>query len=656
MIAYNDVGYSRKSTEILAWTMESVPSKGPENVDAIALSSTSVNVSWDDVPILHQHGIILGFKVEYKSPLRNISSEFKDAPGRTTRHVIVENLQKFVLYEVRVLAYTKMGDGELSTPEIVVKTMADVPGPPSSVWFPAVSYYEVTIEWQPPLDIRGIPTGYRLEYKISDSDDEYITNSYISSLDTNFTARDLYRGALYDFRLTAESHVGWGEAVSLQIFTDVIYRDVPPRQGRPYVQNPPTKARSVTIYWYPTIDRYTPIRNFTVQYKSLNDDIWNNVLEPILSPQETYEVKGLRPDTMYAFRIAASNDIGTSPFSEESMFVFTQEDYPEGAPQYVSVERLTSTSVKVSWEQPRSRTLNGELLGYVLMYKALEDNDYVELRVSKDNHEENIHNLTKFVYYVFKVKAFNAIESGPASEIITVFVGEAAPSAAPVNIETTAVSPTDIHVTWLPPSQESQNGDLSEYRISYWRRYDPESSANQVTTEDLTVDIVNLDIYTEYSIRIQAINRAGEGPNSDVIFETTLEDVPGKPVSLTFRNVTYTSLDMQWEPTLQPNGIIIKYKLTYQEQNSARESHVTNLEVPGDSYMKNIKNLRENATFVFSVSATNSIGQGQGIVKTLILGPQPGSPEAPHHLTFNMDEKRRRLFWNGDLVLKVNCQ
>jgi hypothetical protein len=66
--------------------------------------------------------------------------------------------------------------------------------------------------------------GYRLEYKISDSEDEYITDSYISSLDTNFTACDLYRGALYDFRLTAESHVGWGEAVSLQVFTDVIYR------------------------------------------------------------------------------------------------------------------------------------------------------------------------------------------------------------------------------------------------------------------------------------------------------------------------------------------------------------------------------------------------------------------------------------------------
>jgi hypothetical protein len=59
------------------------------------------------------------------------------------------------------------------------------------------------------------------------------------------------------------------------------------------------------------------------------------------------------------------------------------------------------------------------------MYKALEDNDYVELRVSKENHEENIYTLNKFVYYVFLVKAFNAIGSGPASEIITVFVGEA---------------------------------------------------------------------------------------------------------------------------------------------------------------------------------------------------------------------------------------
>lgn len=35
--------------------------------------------------------------------------------------------------------------------------------------------------------------------------------------------------------------------------------------------------------------------------------------------------------------------------------------------------------------------------------------------------------------------------------------------------------------------------------------------------------LVGLDIYTEYAISVQAINLAGEGPKSQVIFEKTLE-------------------------------------------------------------------------------------------------------------------------------------
>ena len=41
-----------------------VPSKGPDNVSAYAVSSTSINVTWGDVPALDQNGMIQGFKVK----------------------------------------------------------------------------------------------------------------------------------------------------------------------------------------------------------------------------------------------------------------------------------------------------------------------------------------------------------------------------------------------------------------------------------------------------------------------------------------------------------------------------------------------------------------------------------------------------------------
>lgn len=64
-------------------------------------------------------------QVEYRSSERNIPTQSLDVSGNTTHHVLVENLRKYVTYEIRVLAYTRMGDGVPSAPEVVVQTNAD---------------------------------------------------------------------------------------------------------------------------------------------------------------------------------------------------------------------------------------------------------------------------------------------------------------------------------------------------------------------------------------------------------------------------------------------------------------------------------------------------------------------------------------------------
>ena len=45
--------------------------------------------------------------------------------GNTTMSVILQNLRRYVQYELQVLAYTRIGDGSLSIPEVVVKTDGD---------------------------------------------------------------------------------------------------------------------------------------------------------------------------------------------------------------------------------------------------------------------------------------------------------------------------------------------------------------------------------------------------------------------------------------------------------------------------------------------------------------------------------------------------
>jgi len=67
-------------------------------------------------------------------------SRFKLIEGNTTRQTTLTELRKFTSYAIRVSALTRAGEGKFSSPAIRERTFEDVPGPPSNVSFPDVSF------------------------------------------------------------------------------------------------------------------------------------------------------------------------------------------------------------------------------------------------------------------------------------------------------------------------------------------------------------------------------------------------------------------------------------------------------------------------------------------------------------------------------------
>ena len=55
----------------------------------------------------------------------NIKAHLEDVPGNETYSVLLTDLRKYVEYQIKVLAYTRMGDGILSVPVIIVQTHED---------------------------------------------------------------------------------------------------------------------------------------------------------------------------------------------------------------------------------------------------------------------------------------------------------------------------------------------------------------------------------------------------------------------------------------------------------------------------------------------------------------------------------------------------
>lgn len=83
--------------------------------------------------------------------------------GNSTHSVQLTGLGKYVLYEIQVLAFTRMGDGRPSSPHILERTLDDVPGPPVGILFPEVRTSSVRLIWQSPAQPNGIILGESLQ-------------------------------------------------------------------------------------------------------------------------------------------------------------------------------------------------------------------------------------------------------------------------------------------------------------------------------------------------------------------------------------------------------------------------------------------------------------------------------------------------------------
>ena len=85
------------------------------NIVITSISSTTIHVSWDPVPEIHQNGIITGYDVTY-----NQSTFLQLFPPMTMRvsadgdSVTLTGLEEYMVYSIRVRAYTSIGAGPYS--------------------------------------------------------------------------------------------------------------------------------------------------------------------------------------------------------------------------------------------------------------------------------------------------------------------------------------------------------------------------------------------------------------------------------------------------------------------------------------------------------------------------------------------------------------
>ncbi|KAJ8384733.1 hypothetical protein AAFF_G00199390 [Aldrovandia affinis] len=672
--ALNGIGAGPWSQPIYGRTRESAPSCGPGNVSAFATASNSVLVRWSQVPEPDRNGLILGYKVLYKERDVDSSLHFWTVEGNSSHSAQLTGLGKYVLYQIQVLAFTRIGDGVPSTPPVLERTLDDVPGPPMGILFPEVRPSSVLLIWQPPMQPNGIILAYRIAYRLNSTSGNAAVVELLDPSARRHTVTGLVSELAYVFRVTAQTRKGWGEAAEALVITTQ-KRARPQPTSRPLVPQEEVQARSVLLSWEPGSDGLSPVRYYTVQSRELPGGDWAVHSASVSHDSDSHVVDRLKPFTSYQFRVKATNDIGDSEYSDPSEAITTLQDVPDEAPTILSVTPHTMTSVLVHWQPPPEDRINGVLLGFRVRYRELlydrlhsftvrtvssPSARWAELASPYDmrnlNHtsltQYQLDNLSKHKRYEIRLSVYNAVGEGPTSTPQEVFVGEAVPTAPPQNVAVQSSTATQLDVTWDPPPLEAQNGDIQGYKIYFWE-FQLRNETERLRTLFLPeggARLKNLTGYTTYMVSVGAFNAAGDGPRSPPTRGRTQQAAPSSPGFIRFGELTTTSVNVSWGEPAQPNGMIEGYRLVYEPCTPVDGvSKIVTVDVKGSAphWMK-IKDLADGVTYNFRIRA-KTFTYGPRVEANITTGPGEGAPGPPGEPFISRSSSSITLHWaNGD--------
>ncbi|XP_034266280.1 receptor-type tyrosine-protein phosphatase delta isoform X6 [Pantherophis guttatus] len=611
VVAVNNIGRGPPSEPVTTRTSEQAPSSAPRNVQARMLSSTTILVQWEEPE--EPNGQIQGYRVYYTmDPSQHVNSWLKHNVADS--HITtIGNLVPQKTYSVKVLAFTSVGDGPLSS-DIQVITQTGVPGQPLNFKAEPESETSILLSWTPPRS--DTISNYDLVYK----DGEHGEEQRIS-IDpaTSYHLQGLKPNSLYYFRLAARSPQGLGAST-----TEISARTMQSKPSAPPQDiscNSPSST-SILVSWQPPpVEKQNGIiTSYSIKYTGTDgeDDKPHEILG--ITPDTTqYLLEQLEKWTEYRISVAAHTDVGPGPESE-SVFIRTDEDVPSGPPRKVEVEAVNSTSVKVSWRSPVPNKQHGQIRGYQVHYVKMENGEPRGQPMLKDimladaqweyddttEHEMIIAGLQPETTYSLTVTAYTTKGDGARSKPRLVSTTGAVPGKPRLVISHTQMGTALIQ--WHPPVDTY--GPLQGYRLRFGRKDMDAFTTRDFTDKDDHYTATDIHKGTSYIFRLSARNKVGFG--EEMVKEILIpEDLPsGFPQNLHSESATSTSVQLTWQPPIlsERNGIITKYTLQYRDINVAHQQ--TEIPVAPVDTIMTLSGLKADTTYDVKIRAHTSKGPG----------------------------------------------
>ncbi|KAL5486614.1 hypothetical protein EMCRGX_G019117 [Ephydatia muelleri] len=197
---------SSPPASVLVNTSSAAPSAPPNNLTEVTKTSSSVTISWGEVPCQDQNSVIVGYRVLYGAVTSGVGGTVATS-GRT---LTVNGLSPYTNYFIEVSAVNSDGAmGPYSSPLFVVTA----PGPVGGLQAFNKTFTTITLTWQPP----PVPNEVIIMYQVT-----YSTNGVVNIYNTT-TSPVIITGLVprttYTFSVTAYTITGPGTPQQVQTST-----------------------------------------------------------------------------------------------------------------------------------------------------------------------------------------------------------------------------------------------------------------------------------------------------------------------------------------------------------------------------------------------------------------------------------------------------
>lgn len=295
----------------------------------VRAKASSLNVTWHPSP---NHTLVSGYKLSCQEV------ESDDAPSghrplqvhtirlrKKARYHLLTGLVPDCHYEVRVWAFTKQSDGAAAvwkgrtekahnrTPWPPLRPPARPPPlPPSIIQAGANSSTSIWLRWEKPRFSNVRIINYTVRCSPAGT-----TNASLVSYHTS-SVQEILLGDLKPFtryELAVQSN-GVDVAGPFSSTVEEITLSDRPSSPPEELQLNALDSSSVLVSWRPPLQPNGIISSYTILYSinlSLSEHMWNNLSQD--GTIASVEIRGLSSGTQYFFKLGASTEMGSGPYS-----------------------------------------------------------------------------------------------------------------------------------------------------------------------------------------------------------------------------------------------------------------------------------------------------------------------------------------------------